>query len=45
MAKCVHPDTAVKIKNENISVFAWHGLYLYEVGAPQHTLFLTVCNE
>jgi len=27
MAKCVHPNTVVKIKNKNFSVLAWHGLY------------------
>jgi len=24
MAKCIHPNTAVKIKNNNFSVLAWH---------------------
>jgi len=27
MAKCVHPNTVVKIKNKNFSVLGWHGLY------------------
>jgi len=33
MAKCIHPNTVVKIKNKNFSVLAWHGLYWYEVDA------------
>jgi len=27
MAKYVHPNTVVKIKNKSFSVLAWHGLY------------------
>jgi len=25
VAKCVHPNTAVTIKNQSFSVFSWHG--------------------
>jgi len=27
MAQCVHPNTAVKIKNNTFSILSWHELY------------------
>jgi len=27
MAKSVHPNTVVKIRNKSFSLLAWHGLY------------------
>jgi len=29
MAKCVHSNIVIKIKNESFSIFACRGLYLY----------------
>jgi len=40
MAKCVHPNTVVKIESQSFSVLVWHGLYYYEVGGLQHTRLL-----
>jgi len=37
MAKCVHPNIVVKIKNRSFSLLVWHGLFLYEAGAVHHT--------
>jgi len=27
MAKCVHPNTVVEVKNKNFSAIPWHGIY------------------
>jgi len=43
VAKCVHPNTVVKIENKSFFVLAWLGLYQYEVDALQHT-WLPQCS-